>query len=134
LFLQARWGFDLVWNQQISMKVLQAGSVCWASLDKGVLELLGPSGISQKVTGWLVPSVQKMQTGAVHDYALLLQILIVVGLLLLAYPIQGFTENLIVDYKTLILGVLLTSLSLSFKKEKFFFFHLYKLHIFFFYR
>jgi hypothetical protein len=106
LFLQARWGFDLVWNQQISMKVLQAGSVCWASLDKGVLELLGPSGISQKVTGWLVPSVQKMQTGAVHDYALLLQILIVVGLLLLAYPVQGFTENLVVDYKTLMLGVL----------------------------
>jgi hypothetical protein len=42
----------------------------WASLDKGVLELLGPSGISQKVTGWLVPSVQKMQTGAVHAYFL----------------------------------------------------------------
>lgn len=104
--MQARWGFDLVWNQQISMKVLQAGSVCWASLDKGVLELLGPSGISQKVTGWLLPSVQKMQTGAVHDYALLLQILVVVGLILLAYPVQGLVQNLCVDYKALVLGCL----------------------------
>jgi hypothetical protein len=41
-----------------------------------------------------------MQTGAVHDYALLLQILIVVGLLLLAYPVQGLAENLCGDYKT----------------------------------
>lgn len=81
LFLQNRWGFDIVWNQQIRFKVLSLGSVCWASLDKGVLEAVGPSGISQKVSGWLVPSAQKMQTGAVHDYALLLQILIVVGLL-----------------------------------------------------
>jgi hypothetical protein len=28
---------DLVWNQQISMKVLQAGSVCWALYDQGQL-------------------------------------------------------------------------------------------------
>lgn len=85
-FLRARWGFDYVWNQQMSMKVLQAGSICWASIDKGVLELFGPRGISQKVTGWRVPSVQKIRTGAVHDYAQLLQIRIVVGLLLLAFP------------------------------------------------
>jgi len=84
--LQTRWGFDLVWNQQISIKVLQFGSICWASIDKGILELFGPRGISQKIMGWRVPSVQKMQTGAVHDYALLLQILVAVGLLLLAYP------------------------------------------------
>lgn len=69
LFLQARWHFDLVWNQQISLKVLQLGSVSLLSVDKGVLELLGPRGITSKVTNWLVPSLQKMQTGAVHDYA-----------------------------------------------------------------
>lgn len=113
LFLQARWGFDLVWNQQMSMKVLQAGSVCWASIDKGVQELIGPSGISQKVTSWRVPSVQKMQTGAVHDYALLLQILIAVGLLLLAYPVSNWTDMLSIDYKTQTLGIQLTAFSQS---------------------
>ena len=117
LFLQNRWGFDIVWNQQIRLKVLQAGSVCWASLDKGVLELIGPRGITQKVSGWLVPSAQKMQTGAVQDYALLLQILIVVGLLLLAFPADSWTESLLLaggtPAKTIALGVLLASLSLS---------------------
>lgn len=113
LFLQARWGFDLVWNQQISMKVLQLGSVTWATQDKGVLELIGPSGISQKVSNWLVPSVQKMQTGAVHDYALLLQILIVVGLLLLAYPAQAYAQVLCIDAQILALAALLTALSIS---------------------
>jgi NADH:ubiquinone oxidoreductase subunit 5 (subunit L)/multisubunit Na+/H+ antiporter MnhA subunit len=71
LFLQARWGFDLVWNQQISMNILQLGALSWASLDKGMLEVLGPRGVTQKIRNWLVPSLQKMQTGAVHDYALL---------------------------------------------------------------
>jgi len=37
---------------------------------------MGPSGMSGKGAGWLVPSVQKMQTRALHDYALLLQIFI----------------------------------------------------------
>lgn len=41
-----------------------------------------------------------MQTGAVHDYALLLQILIAVGLLLLAYPVSNWTDMLSIDYKT----------------------------------
>lgn len=109
LFLQNKWGFDIVWNQQISLKVLQLGSVCWASLDKGVLELVGPRGITQKVSGWLVPSAQKMQTGAVHDYALLLQILIVVGLLLLSYPAHTQTDSLLVESKTIALAVLLAA-------------------------
>jgi hypothetical protein len=46
LFLRTRWGFDLVWNQQISFKVLMAGTRTWKSIDKGVLELLGPRGIT----------------------------------------------------------------------------------------
>nr|AVX48195.1 NADH dehydrogenase subunit 5 [Hariotina reticulata] len=115
LFLQTRWGFDLVWNQQISMKVLQFGSISWTSIDKGILELIGPRGISQKIMGWRVPSVQKMQTGAVHDYALLLQILVVVGLLLLAYP-TNFLPYLFsttsIDLKTRTMAVLLMILSL----------------------
>jgi NADH:ubiquinone oxidoreductase subunit 5 (subunit L)/multisubunit Na+/H+ antiporter MnhA subunit len=114
LFLLNKWGFDIVWNQQIRLKVLQAGSVCWASLDKGVLELIGPRGITQKVSGWLVPSTQKMQTGAVNDYALLLQILIVVGFTLLAFPADSWTESLLLESKTIALAVLLASLSLSF--------------------
>ena len=64
------------------------------------MELLGPRGITTKVTSWILPSVQKLQTGAVHDYALLLQILIAVGLLLLAYPMQEWTDMVFMDAKT----------------------------------
>jgi hypothetical protein len=39
IFLRTRWGFDLVWNQQISLPVLMAGRRTWKSIDKGVLEL-----------------------------------------------------------------------------------------------
>jgi hypothetical protein len=73
-----------VWNQQISLRVLSVGRRTWKSIDKGVLELLGPRGITTTVTSYIVPSVQKSSTGAVHDYALFLQILIAVGLILLA--------------------------------------------------
>jgi hypothetical protein len=39
IFLRTRWGFDLVWNRQISLPVLMAGRRTWKSIDKGVLEL-----------------------------------------------------------------------------------------------
>lgn len=117
LFLRTRWGFDLVWNQQMSMKVLLLGSISWRSIDKGVLELLGPRGITTKATEWVVPSVQKQQTGAVHDYALLLQILIAVGLLLLAFPSyigigdEQQTHILSMDSKTQTLRLLFYAIS-----------------------
>lgn len=38
-----------------------------------------------------------MVTGAVQDYALLLQILIAVGLLLLAFPVDSWTEILLLQ-------------------------------------
>ena len=98
LFLRTRWGFDLVWNQQIRMKVLQAGRISWKSIDKGVLELQGPRGITTKATSWLVPSLQKLQTGSVQDYALLLQILIAVGLLILAFPRRDLKEIAVVKH------------------------------------
>lgn len=97
IFLRTRWGFDLVWNQQISLRVLTAGRRTWKSIDKGVLELQGPRGITTTQTSWIVPSVQKFSTGAVHDYALLQQILIGVGLLFLAfrnpYSLQEFVSG-----------------------------------------
>jgi len=35
-FLQTRWGFDLVWNQKISINLLRLGEISWGSIDKGV--------------------------------------------------------------------------------------------------
>jgi NADH-quinone oxidoreductase subunit L len=88
MFLQCRWMFDYVWNQQVAAPVLRLGTYTWASLDKGFLEVLGPRGLTSGVTAWAVPSVKGWQTGAVQDYALVYQVLVVVGLLALAFPVQ----------------------------------------------
>lgn len=91
IFRSTRWGFDRVWNNTISMPVLIAGRRTWKSIDKGILELQGPRGITRRLRSFFVPSVEKFSTGAVHDYALLLQILIVIGLLFLAFPQRYLT-------------------------------------------
>ena len=86
VFLQSRWMFDYVWNQQVAAPVLTLGSYTWASLDKGFLEVLGPRGLSQAVTDWAVPSMKQWQSGSVQDYALVYQVLVIFGILALAYP------------------------------------------------
>lgn len=87
LFLQSRWMFDFVWNQQVAAPVLTLGSYTWASLDKGFLEILGPKGLTQAVSTWAVPSMKQWQTGAVQDYALVYQVVVLLGILCLAYPV-----------------------------------------------
>jgi hypothetical protein len=49
-------------------------------VDKGVLEILGPRGLRNTILEHAVPVVRAMQTGTVHDYALMLQIAVIAGL------------------------------------------------------
>lgn len=86
LFLQARWHFDFVWNQQVQKPVLNLGTYTWAMIDKGILELLGPRGVRTLVMNRAVPLVRSWQTGTVHDYALMLQIAVIAGLFQVALP------------------------------------------------
>lgn len=110
LFLQARWHFDLVWNQQVALPVLKLGQDTWAALDKGVLEVLGPKGLSSAVVHWAVPRLRMWQTGTVHDYALSLKVSVVIGLALLALP-HLWIEGSMVDPRTVAVGLLLTVLA-----------------------
>jgi hypothetical protein len=89
LFLQCRWMFDYFWNQQVAAPVLKLGSYTWASLDKGFLEVLGPRGLTNAVSNWAVPSMKQWQSGAVQDYALIYQVVVIMGVLALAYPTTG---------------------------------------------
>lgn len=59
LFLIARGHFDLVFNQQVANPVLKLGFYSWALLDKGVLEILGPTGLNITVLNWIIPTVNK---------------------------------------------------------------------------
>lgn len=92
LFLQCRWMFDYVWNTQVAAPVLSAGSYTWAALDKGFLEVLGPKGLTATVQDWAVPSMKQWQTGAVQDYALVYQVLVLLGIVYLAYPLFGTSQ------------------------------------------
>jgi hypothetical protein len=49
-------------------------------VDKGILELLGPRGVRSLVMNRGLPLVRYWQTGTVHDYALMLQIVVIAGL------------------------------------------------------
>ena len=88
LFLLSRWQFDIVYNQQIARCVLDLGADTWRILDKGILELLGPRGISISLMNYIVPSIRQTQTGTVHDYALVFRMLALAGLAILIRPIS----------------------------------------------
>lgn len=112
LFLLARWQFDVVWNQCVAFPLLALGAQTWAALDKGVLELLGPRGVTSTVVGWAVPTLRQWQSGTVHDYALILKVCVVAGLLSLALP-SWWIEGPSVDPRAYTLAIVLIVLAPS---------------------
>ena len=97
LFLLSRWQFDIVYNQQIARRVLDLGADTWKILDKGILELLGPRGVSLSLMDYIIPSVRQIQTGTVHDYALVFRILALSGLAFLVIPVFVMS-TLLIDF------------------------------------
>ena len=104
LFFLTRWQFDFVANQQVAKRVRDLGAHTWAFLDKGVFELLGPRGLTAYISRIAVPAVRNIQTGIVHDYALMLKIAVRVGFALCLLP-GGMAPNILDFYDTRTLGV-----------------------------
>jgi len=72
IFLNKRWLFDKVYNDFIGEKSLSFGYyISFKSIDKGVLEILGPSGIMQMLTH-TIRQLTKLQSGFIYHYALLM--------------------------------------------------------------
>ena len=94
LFLYSAWQFDIFYNQQIAKRVLDLGADTWKILDKGILELLGPRGISISLMDHIIPNMRRIQTGTVHDYALVFFILALSGLALIVMPITFMPDLL----------------------------------------
>ena len=80
LFLQARWMFDFVWNSLVQKSVLKLGEYTNLTVDKGVLEVLGPRGLQNTQLQAVTP-LQRLQTGTVNDYALLFLVALIRGLI-----------------------------------------------------
>lgn len=71
-FLNKRWLFDKVYNDYIGKAFLSFGyNVSFKTLDKGIIEILGPYGITQTVRK-LSDKVSGMQTGYIYHYAFIM--------------------------------------------------------------
>jgi len=69
-FLNKRWLFDKVYNDFFVKKALSFGyEVSFKTLDKGIIEILGPYGISHTFQK-LSRQISKIQSGFVYHYAL----------------------------------------------------------------
>lgn len=79
VFLNKKWLFDKVYNDYVVPKLLSFGyNTTFTLLDKGLIEVLGPSGIANSLKQ-LSASVSSYQTGYIYHYALS----IIFGLLVL---------------------------------------------------
>jgi proton-translocating NADH-quinone oxidoreductase chain L len=68
-FLTHKWYFDIVYNELINRPLLQfAYQTVFRSLDKGVLELFGPYGLSYVLFSG-ASKMKNMQSGYIYHYA-----------------------------------------------------------------
>ena len=71
-FLNKRWLFDKVLNDQVGEKTLSLGYfTSFRTLDKGFIEYFGPTG-AVLVTEHLAKRVSTLQSGLIHHYALVM--------------------------------------------------------------
>jgi NADH-ubiquinone oxidoreductase chain 5 len=74
IFLNRRWLFDKVYNDFLVTPALTFGHhVSLKALDKGVVEWLGPYGLTQLFPR-LIRHVSQLQTGFIYHYALIMMV------------------------------------------------------------
>jgi NADH-ubiquinone oxidoreductase chain 5 len=77
-FLNKKWFFDKVYNEYIVQSFLSFGyHISYKTIDRGFIELLGPFGFS-KLISVKAGMLQKLQTGFLYHYALVILVSITV--------------------------------------------------------
>jgi NADH-ubiquinone oxidoreductase chain 5 len=111
-FFNAKWFFDAVINHYIINKSLGLGNITAKVLDRGVVELLGPFGLTKTLYGGS-KNIAKLDTGVVSQYGLYIMIgLITITLLLFVPILSGISLDNIADLRLIIIyvaGLLLIS-------------------------
>ncbi|MBJ6359878.1 NADH-quinone oxidoreductase subunit L [Paenibacillus sp. MAHUQ-46] len=98
IFLNKRWYFDKVYNDFISYTAMNFGYiVSFKALDKGSLELCGPTGIAYSFLN-TAKYISRLQSGLIYHYAVFM--LLGLTLLVIAVSVWDFLE-LIVDIRIL---------------------------------
>jgi NADH:ubiquinone oxidoreductase subunit 5 (subunit L)/multisubunit Na+/H+ antiporter MnhA subunit len=72
LFLNKKWFFDKMNNEIISQSILFTGyNVTYKNIDKGLIEFLGPKGLSTFIYNQSF-SFNKLQSGYIYHYAFII--------------------------------------------------------------
>jgi NADH-ubiquinone oxidoreductase chain 5 len=107
-FLNKKWYFDKLYNEFINKPAVNFGYfVSFRSIDKGVVEVLGPYGALNTFTS-LMKTTSRLQTGYIYHYAFIMLVGIV--LLLATTSLWGSLQSFIfIDSRLLFIyaGILL---------------------------
>lgn len=84
-FFNSKWHFDYVYNSFIVLPVLQFGNtITYKLIDRGIIELLGPTGISIVLTN-TSRFLSRIQSGYIYQYAVIFFIFITIFLTILGF-------------------------------------------------
>src|ERR1700759_360673 len=99
-FLNGKFYFDIIYNHYIISKGLEYGHKISKLFDRGILECVGPYGISNSVKN-TADTISKLDTGIITTYALYI-VLSLISLLFIVFTsiIMG---NVIIDSRLLII-------------------------------
>lgn len=100
-FLNKKWFFDKVYNEFISQFFFKWGySVSYKQIDKGILEMLGPQGLSNVVLK-VSYQIHKLQSQSVYHYTL-----IIIATITLVFAINYSLLYVNFDFRlTVLLGI-----------------------------
>ena len=112
-FLNKKWFFDKVFNEYIVQSFLSFGyHVSYKTIDRGIIEILGPMGLSNLVSRQAF-SLHSLQTGFIYHYAFLM----LVGTTFLVGALQLWDNfSNLLDFK--LIGVFLVTIFFSKYFEK----------------
>ena len=92
-FLNRKWYFDKVYNEWINQPLITSGYVVtYKILDRGLIELIGPFGISKAFYSFS-SRVVLIQTGLIYHYAFLMLMGLTFGLLFIG--LNAFWINIL---------------------------------------
>ena len=80
-FLNGKYYFDIIYNHYIISKGLQFGYTLSKEMDRGILEMVGPYGLSHSVYN-SANQISKLDTGHITTYAtyIILSLLALIGI------------------------------------------------------
>ncbi len=113
-FFNRKWFFDKIYNECFGQFFFKFGySVSYKFVDRGVFELLGPTGLSLFITR-LASNLYKMQTGSLYHYTFSI---LVSFTALLGLKFLWLTFKLGLDYRLVFIYFVTIFYLLNFKKD-----------------